>query len=174
MVLESSMWTYFAYGSNLWVPRLQARTPSAKVKAIGTLASHDLRFHKRGDDGSGKCDAFFTQNPKHLIWGVVYQLNTNEKKILDEIEGVGNGYELKQITVATSTRDIQAWTYVVQQGFINPAIKPFDWYHGFVLKGATAHQFPATYLQKIREQETVIDPNAARRHRNTEILNTLA
>ena len=57
---------YFAYGSNLLHQRLQARTPSARPLFTGTLTEHDLRFHKIGDDNSGKADCFFTGNLKIL------------------------------------------------------------------------------------------------------------
>ena len=41
---------YFAYGSNMSVARLRMRTPSARKVGLFRLASHDLRFHKRGAD----------------------------------------------------------------------------------------------------------------------------
>lgn len=51
---------YFAYGSNMLTERLIARTPSARPVGTSLLPGHRLTFHKRGRDGSGKCDAFET------------------------------------------------------------------------------------------------------------------
>ena len=48
---------YFAYGSNLHPERLRERVPSAESLGVARLEAHVLRFHKRGRDGSGKCDA---------------------------------------------------------------------------------------------------------------------
>ena len=48
----------FAYVSYMSVARLRMWAPSAMKVGLFWLASHDLRFHKRGADGSGKCDAF--------------------------------------------------------------------------------------------------------------------
>jgi hypothetical protein len=53
---------YFAYGSNMSVSRLVARTPSAQPLGRCALRGHQLRFHKVGGDGSAKCDAFHTGN----------------------------------------------------------------------------------------------------------------
>lgn len=49
---------YFAYGSNMSSARLRARVPSCRPIGIAFLPGHELRFHKRSKDGSGKCDAF--------------------------------------------------------------------------------------------------------------------
>ena len=46
---------YFAYGSNLCFPRLRARVPGVRALGPALLRGHELRWHKRGTDGSGKC-----------------------------------------------------------------------------------------------------------------------
>lgn len=46
---------YFAYGSNLCVRRLRRRVPSARALGPARLDGWTLRWHKRGEDGSGKC-----------------------------------------------------------------------------------------------------------------------
>ena len=48
---------YFAYGSNLHPQRFQERVPSGKFLALAALTRHTLLFHKRGQDGSSKCNA---------------------------------------------------------------------------------------------------------------------
>ena len=69
----------FAYGPNLCIERLRARTPSARVALVGTLAGHSLRWHKKSRDGSGKCDAFATESGCDVVWGVVYELTRAER-----------------------------------------------------------------------------------------------
>ena len=51
---------YFAYGSNLHPTRLGDRAPSVELVGTAVLEGHALRFHKRGADGSGKCNALAT------------------------------------------------------------------------------------------------------------------
>jgi hypothetical protein len=48
---------YFAYGSNMSLRRLRTRVPSAVKLGNATLFGHQLKFHKRSQDGSAKCDA---------------------------------------------------------------------------------------------------------------------
>lgn len=168
---ENGTWTYFAYGSNLLTARLQARTPSAQPLATAFLEGYDLRFHKIGDDGSGKCDAYFTGEDGHRVWGVLYRMALREKPILDAIEGVGQGYALKPVPVMASGEQIQAITYVVEADYIDPDMVPFDWYHGFVVSGAREHRLPEAYVARIAAVKTRQDAQVARRHANQAILN---
>jgi len=167
---QSDHWTYFAYGSNLLTARLQARTPSAQPLRTAILEGHDLRFHKIGDDDSGKCDAYFTGGHDHRVWGVVYRMAKHEKPVLDAIEGVGQGYALKTVTLVAGNERIQAITYVVEEAYIDHAMVPFDWYHAFVLSGAQEHGLPLAYRERIAEVVTQRDPRDDRRKANQAIL----
>src|SRR5689334_5625115 len=88
---------YFAYGSNMYTPRLRYRVPSANAVAVAQLEGHLLRWHKRSTDGSGKCNAFLASESR--LFGVVFELDELEKDALSRAEGVGHGYHEKQITV---------------------------------------------------------------------------
>lgn len=171
--MNNTKWTYFAYGSNLLQARLKARTPSAVVAGIGILRGHQLKFHKIGDDGSAKCDAFQTDDSEDIVWGRLYQLDPAEKPILDAIEGVGHGYELKEVNVACGENQVSAWVYVVQPGYIQDKLKPFAWYHRFVLLGARECGFPPAYIDQIRQIETRRDPDISRAEKNHQIMSAL-
>ena len=84
---------YFAYGSNMWTPRLRERVPSAEPMGIASVAGYRLRFHKRSIDGSAKCNAFYTGNNANVVWGVVFDILQAEKANLDRAEGLSpKGY----------------------------------------------------------------------------------
>lgn len=119
---------YFAYGSNLLVARLQARTPSARLITRATLRGFTPRFHKVGDDGSGKGDAFHTGNHADVVEGVVYHLHADDLVILDRIEGVGHGYTRETCQLETPEGSMDAWVYVAESFRIDPAMRPFHWY----------------------------------------------
>ena len=53
----------FAYGSNMPSARLRGRCPSARAIGIAELRGHELRWHKRSKDGSGKCDIVAVDTP---------------------------------------------------------------------------------------------------------------
>jgi len=161
---------YFAYGSNLLHQRLQARTPSAEPLLRARLAEHALRFHKIGDDGSGKCDAFHTGSPDDAVHGLVYALAERDKQILDGIEGVGHGYLVKAVTLMTKCGELTATTYVVQSDYIDPGMLPFDWYLDFVIAGARQNGLPEAYIAGLAAVPARPDADARRARANRLLL----
>ena len=152
---------YFAYGSNMSSLRLLARVRSARFETTATLVEHDLRFHKSSIDGSAKCDAYKTEDKTHFVMGIVYSLDGNEKPVLDEIEGVGVGYEQKTVRLITAANQIiEAFTYRATQ--IDAALKPYHWYKHHVLVGAREHGLPQAYTERILEIASIPDPDPIR------------
>jgi gamma-glutamylcyclotransferase (GGCT)/AIG2-like uncharacterized protein YtfP len=152
---------YFAYGSNLSVARLQKRVPSSRLITTGLLRHHCLVFHKIGRDGSAKCDAYYTGRQNDYILGAVYRLDPAHKPLLDEAEGLGNGYEIKDILVSTGLgTEITAFLYSATA--IDRSRKPFHWYKEHVLRGMKEHSFPDQYLSMVSAIESIVDDDPAR------------
>jgi gamma-glutamylcyclotransferase len=152
---------YFAYGSNMSRRRLTARTPSAERLGTCWLHSHQVRFHKIGWDGSAKCDAFHTRDQQDRVWGVLYRLDPAEKPILDRIEGLGSGYEIKTVELASSDgRTVRAFTYYATA--IDASLRPFDWYLHHVLQGAQDARLPEDYVRALAITEMHRDPDRQR------------
>ncbi|VUD40452.1 hypothetical protein TDB9533_00239 [Thalassocella blandensis] len=152
---------YFAYGSNMSIRRLKYRTPGVELLGVFTLKQYDLRFHQHGSDGSGKCDAFFTGSDDDVVWGMVYEINREEKAYLDTIEGVGSAYEILDVQVENEAGEqLDVFMYVASA--INPAIKPYSWYKIHVLTGALEGTFPQPYLEKINAVDVLVDDNKSR------------
>ncbi len=152
---------YFAYGSNMALKRLWERVPGAHFTGVYHLGSHDLRFHKAGKDGSAKCDAFFTGSDADVVEGVVFEVDAQEVKYLDSVEGVGDGYEKKDIEVFDGNRDsLTAFTCVAT--VIDESLLPFSWYKTHVLVGAMSYGLSRVYIEKIAWVKDVEDPDKAR------------
>lgn len=152
---------YFAYGSNMSLARLKARTPSITRVNIATLAGHQLKFHKLSHDGSGKCDIMESDGLEHQVIGVLYELSEPEKPLLDGYEGLGNGYEEKQVSVQTPDQKThQAITYYATH--IEADLKPYDWYLAHVLQGAIENQLPKDYVNRIKAISCIDDPDSER------------
>lgn len=160
---------YFSYGSNMSIRRLLARVPSAKKVDAGILEKHELKFHKKSDkDGSAKCDACDTGDPEHLLHGVVFHIPESQKPGLDRVEGLGCGYEQKDVEIIlNNSKAITAFTYYATS--IDQELKPLDWYKEHVLRGATENSLPAEYIQSIESIEHEVDPDAERRDRELSI-----
>ena len=166
----AKMTYYFAYGSNMYVPRIKARVPSAKVISQGTLLSHQLKFHKIGRDGSAKCDVFFTGNPNHQVHGVLFTINISEKADLDRAEGLGNGYEIKTDYILLPNRE-QKKTFFYIATAIDEKLYPFDWYKEYVLQGAISNKLPKKYIEQyIANIEAIEDPDKERAAENWKAL----
>lgn len=155
---------YFAYGSNMSFRRLSDRIPGSRILGAYILKRHDLRFHKISDtDGSAKCDVYYTGQTTDFVFGVLYRIKKNAKQILDEIEGIGKGYEEKKVQIISAADDSEeeAWTYFATN--IDPSLAPYRWYLNHVLKGADEAGLPTAYVQKIQKVKAVRDHDEARK-----------
>jgi hypothetical protein len=156
---------YLAYGSNLHPQRLAARIGVPLAAHTVRLEGWALRFHKRSQDGSGKCD--IVPAPGMWLFGVVYTLTRQAKTRLDDIEGAGFGYAVTELNVSGSGR---VSTYRAQAHAIDGQLRPYDWYLHLVIAGARHHGFPEDYLAQLRSVATREDPDPLRRARMAGLL----
>lgn len=160
---------YFAYGSNMLTLRLQERVPSAVPNGRARLPGMGLRFHKRSIDGSGK--ASLAPAPSGgAVWGVVYTMDPNDVKALDEAEGRGDGYARRTLRVEVGTEEVDALVYTARSTYVDDGLAPYDWYHALVLAGALEHDFPDPYVALLRSVPTLRDPDTERRNRHAALL----
>jgi gamma-glutamylcyclotransferase len=152
---------YFAYGSNMSTPRLGARLDFVEYVDLAELAGHRLAFHKAGWDGSAKCDAFCTGAPEDTVIGVVFRIDVHEKPALDRIEGLGAGYDLKQVRV-TARLGGKLDAFLYQATHIDRALRPYAWYKQHVLHGARENDLPADYIRRIEAVDSIDDPDVGR------------
>jgi gamma-glutamylcyclotransferase len=157
---------YFAYGSNMSLPRLGARVASLRKLGVARLAGHRLCFHKVGRDGSAKCDVSASDDPQDRVLGVLFEIAAAERAALDRCEGLGQGYQIKTVTVTLAGgHQADAFTYYATR--IDAGLRPFRWYKAHVLHGALEHGLPEDYVQAIRLVSAMDDPDPARHQRET-------
>ncbi len=160
---------YFSYGSNMSTKRLQARVPSARKMGTGILFLHELKFHKLSHiDGSAKCDVSKTGNPDHFVHGVLFDIDSSEKEILDRIEGIECGYNIKDVDIRIAGGSIvKAFTYYATD--IDAELLPYCWYLEHVIRGAREHSLPDEYIQAIKEIKFITDSDSTRREKELSI-----
>jgi orotidine-5'-phosphate decarboxylase len=165
-VFVSTMTTLlnFSYGSNMLSARITQRVPSARAIGTAVLTGHLLRWHKAGQDGSAKCDIVATGSTDDRVIGVVYTLSAGEKHLLDAAEGLGNGYDEKEVVLESASGAITAWTYHATA--IDTTMLPFDWYKALVVCGATEHGLPDAYVRQLQAVPAVADGDAERAQRH--------
>lgn len=151
---------YLAYGSNMLPRRIELRLGRCDVLGVASLVEYALRFHKRGRDGSGKCDAFLTGNPADTLYGVVYSLSEAQREMLDDFEGPG--YVSRDVCVQTRSAVLTAYAYVAKPAHVDADLLPFYWYKSIVEAGARAHDLPAHYVEGITATDALTDPDTER------------
>lgn len=136
---------YFAYGSNLCFARLEARVPGSRFHGLGTLRGYDLRWHKRGQDGSGKCSVALSKSGAG-VQGALFLIPASGKPGLDRVEGKGVGYNEIEVVVETASKPLSAVTYMATETHIDEGLMPFSWYRDLVVAGAEALGLPPAYI----------------------------
>ena len=160
---------YFAFGSNLNHFRLHQRIGDFEILGIACLTQHQLVFHKQGADQSGKCTV--VPHFSHDVWGVIYEINNQQKQKLDFFEGVGHGYSAVYYDIEYRGDTINALLYQAQLDAMDDGLLPFDWYKAYVLSGAKNHQLPDAHIKHIELTPCIIDPDQQRSAKNSKIRN---
>jgi hypothetical protein len=153
------MMNHFAYGSNMLIAEIRRFVPCASRIGVARLPSYVLRFHKASKDGSAKCNAHFTNNPRELVIGALYQMDQGGLNSLAEKEG---GYEERIVQVQVGDEKVHASIFVAKAARIDAALKPYDWYKELVIAGAEECGLPRSYIEQISSVEAVPDRNAIR------------
>jgi hypothetical protein len=125
------------------------------------LLAHSLRFHKVGQDNSGKCDAFYTADASDFILGALFEIDEADKQSLDKAEGLGFGYDEKQVTLlGGNSQKVEAFLYIATN--INTEFKPYSWYKNHVFIGAQESNLPNEYINQISSIDSIEDLNKHR------------
>lgn len=154
---------YFAYGSNMLAARLRARCPSARVIGAAQAEGFDIAFDKIGQDGSGK--ATLVAASGQIVHGALFHLDDTELAILDEIEGLGRGYDRHAIHARQNGQSVPVVTYIAPLAHRRAGLPPFEWYLGLVLAGAHERALPALWIQRLRGVTPMPDPDLSRPRR---------
>lgn len=159
------MLTYFAYGSNMYTPRLRERVPGCQALGTAHLPGYQLRFQKRSKkDGSAKANAFHTGGPHDAVIGVLFSIPESELRALDLAEGNRYGYERCTVSVLQPDgASVLAITYLATADAIDDGLVPLDWYTEFVALGAREHGLPLDYVAMyIEAVDSLPDPDTER------------
>ena len=158
---------YAAYGSNLHPFRLKERAPSAELKGTSFLRGWALRFNKRSHDESGKCNIV---GPGDGVYVAIYEMTEEDKRRLNIVEGLGNGYSERVIDVPGFG---PCMTYDAARSHIDEQLRPYDWYKEIVLLGCRELGLPRGYVANIVAIQAQRDPDPRRRQENRSTIEML-
>lgn len=157
---------YFAYGSNMLWQRLQTRCPSATFITTGRADGYRLQFAKTSVDGSGKATVMLADGATVAkVYGCLFEIRKDEFETLDQIEGYPDHYDRDNnfaVLTPGSRAPSVTRTYIARSDKIDPAKKPYHWYHALVVAGARQNQLPEDYISGLEKVETMRDPQPGR------------
>jgi len=164
---------YLAYGSNLHPFRLSERVQSVNAVGVAELSGLSLTFHKRSQDGSGKCGFIESSRRDSTLWCAVYELDAFDKARLDELEGLGYGYHEQRMDFRLNGRVYDGSIYRPASTHVDECLSPYHWYKRLVLLGSYYHRFPDRYTDAIAQIESVEDPDEQRAEENEMLLENM-
>ncbi len=137
---------YIAYGSNLNLPQMGFRCPTAKVVGTSEIKDYELLF--RG----GKRGAVATVEPLEgssvpvLLWKIKLQ----DQMALDRYEGYPNFYRKEMMDVELEGKTVSAMVYVMNDGREFGA--PSDYYLQTIAEGYESACFDTEFLDNAVEK----------------------
>lgn len=132
---------YIAYGSNLNLPQMAFRCPTAEVAGVSELKNYELLF--RG----GRRGAVATVEPKEgssvpvLLW----KIRQKDEEALDRYEGFPHLYEKEMMDVELNGKTVSAMVYVMTPG--HEFGIPSDYYADVIWQGYESSGFDTQVLE---------------------------
>ncbi len=147
---------YFAFGSNLHVPRMRVRCPGAVPLERAWLIDHRLAFRSRGG-GSGVATIVPTEGRR--VPGGVWRITERDLEALDQYEGHPRLYRREIMTVeAERAGPIDVLVYVMNEP--NYDAPPHSLYLACIVEGLRMWRIrPAPWLyalgRRVGEEEAL-------------------
>lgn len=132
---------YIAYGSNLNLPQMAFRCPTAKVVGTSELKGYELLF--RG----GRRGAVATVEPKEggCVPVLLWEIGRNDEAALDWYEGYPRLYEKQMMDVELEGQTVSAMVYVMTPG--HGFGIPSDYYANVIWEGYESAGFDTRILE---------------------------
>jgi cation transport regulator ChaC len=139
---------YFAYGSNLWIDQMAARTgPMGQGDdrpRVARLQDHRLVFNMQGEGGQVYANVV---RPGDGVLGVIYCCS---RAALDKLDAYERGYDRQRLLVTDEDGvTLEAVVYVAKADRIARVGKPSEEYLERIVRGARQHGLPESYIREI-------------------------
>lgn len=131
---------YFAYGSNMDRAAMAQRCPASKPVGIGRLMRHRFVIFDEGY-------ASVVRDPRHVVWGMVWDLALADVPALDRYESLSTGLYTKVIQpVITEQGPRRALVYIGRSA--KPGL-PRPGYMEGIVEAARHAGLPEDYIRSL-------------------------
>jgi hypothetical protein len=137
---------YIAYGSNLNLPQMAFRCPTAKVIGPGELKDYELLFRGSRRSAVATVEPLKGSNVPVLLW----TLKDRDLQALDRYEGYPSFYRKEILPVELMGKTTSAMVYIMNDG--RPFGAPSDHYLNSIMEGYQSAGFDTEFLEQAVEK----------------------
>jgi gamma-glutamylcyclotransferase (GGCT)/AIG2-like uncharacterized protein YtfP len=137
---------YIAYGSNLNLPQMAQRCPTAKVVGTSEIRDYELLFRGSRHSAVATVEPSKGSNVPVLLW----TLKDNDLRSLDHYEGYPNFYRKEIFEVELKGKTVPAMVYIMNDG--HPFGSPSDYYLNTIMEGYQSAGFDTEILEDAVEK----------------------
>ena len=137
---------YIAYGSNLNLPQMAFRCPTAKVAGTSKIKDYELLFRGGQRGAVATVESFKGSSVPILLW----KIRPSDEQALDRYEGYSHFYHKEIMPVELDGKTQPAMVYVMNDG--HPLGTPSDYYLETIMDGYKASGFDPEILTQAVEK----------------------
>lgn len=137
---------YIAYGSNLNLPQMAFRCPTAKVVGASEIKDYELLFRGGRKSAVATVEPLKGSSVPVLLW----KLKERDLQALDRYEGYPSFYRKEILDVELRGKNVSAMVYIMNDG--HPFGSPSDYYLNTILEGYQSTGFDTEFLEQAVEK----------------------
>lgn len=137
---------YIAYGSNLNLPQMAFRCPTAKVVGASEIKDYELLFRGGRKSSVATVEPLKGSSVPVLLW----KLKERDLQALDRYEGYPSLYRKEILPVELKGKTIPAMVYIMNDG--HPFGSPSDYYLNTIMEGYQSAGFDTEFLEQAVEK----------------------
>ena len=137
---------YIAYGSNLNLPQMAFRCPTARVEGTSEIKDYELLFRGSRRSSVATVEPLKGGNVPVLLW----TLKEKDLQALDRYEGYPAFYRKEILNVELKGKNVPAMAYIMNEG--HPFGAPSDYYLNTIMEGYKSAGFDTEYLEQAVEK----------------------
>jgi len=137
---------YIAYGSNLNLPQMAFRCPTAKVVGASEIKDYELLFRGGRRSSVATVEPLKGSSVPVLLW----KLKEHDLQSLDRYEGFPSFYRKEILEVELRGKSVPAMVYIMNDG--HPFGSPSDYYLNTILEGYKSAGFDTEFLEQAVEK----------------------
>lgn len=137
---------YIAYGSNLNLPQMAHRCPTARVVGISEVKGYELLFRGGRRGAVATIEPLKGSSVPVLLW----KIKPQDEEALDRYEGYPSFYRKETMEVELCGKTVTAMVYVMNDG--RSLGSPSDFYLNTIAEGYGSASFDTEFLYNAVEK----------------------